>query len=194
MPRSTYPIVSGILLLTVITIAYGGTFVLSVTRGNVPANDLQKSFFRAGHAHAGVLVILGLLALTSEQVNHVRAPYPAISRDHAGHLGCGGPDTHRVLRVRDWQQPNPAKRRDRPALGWRRRPDYRVDRGQRGTGRHRFRILNDPHLFPDRTRTRVGARQTTRRYLTERGIDLTDRHVVDKPPTQRRTLAHRLLR
>jgi hypothetical protein len=53
--------------------------VLSVTRGNVPANDLQKSFFWAGHAHAGVLVILGLLALTSVQVNHVRAPYPAIT-------------------------------------------------------------------------------------------------------------------
>jgi hypothetical protein len=35
--------------------------------------------FRAGHAHAGVLVILGLLALTLEQLNHVRAPYPAIS-------------------------------------------------------------------------------------------------------------------
>jgi hypothetical protein len=79
MPGSAYPIVSGILLLTVITIAYGGTFVLSVTRGNVPANDLQKSFFRAGHAHAGVLVILGLLALTAEQVNHVQAPYPAIT-------------------------------------------------------------------------------------------------------------------
>lgn len=79
MPGSAYQIISGITLLTVITIAYGGTFVLSVTRGNVPANDLQKSFFRAGHAHAGVLVILGLLALTSEQVNHVRAPYPAIT-------------------------------------------------------------------------------------------------------------------
>jgi hypothetical protein len=37
MPGSVYPIVSGILLLTVITIAYGGTFVLRVTRGNVPA-------------------------------------------------------------------------------------------------------------------------------------------------------------
>lgn len=52
------------LLLIVITIAYGGTFVLSVTRPQrharkVPANDLQQKFFRAGHAHAGVLVILG---------------------------------------------------------------------------------------------------------------------------------------
>ena len=75
----TYQIIAGIVVLTVITIAYGGTFVLRVTRGKVPANDLQKTFFRAGHAHAGILVILGLLALTIEQLNHVRAPYPAIS-------------------------------------------------------------------------------------------------------------------
>lgn len=52
---------TGILLLVVITIAYGGTFLLKVTRGGVPANDLQRTFYRAGHAHAGVLVILGLV-------------------------------------------------------------------------------------------------------------------------------------
>ena len=79
MPERAYQISSGVLLLAVLTIAYGGTFVLSVTRGSVPANDLQRTFFRAGHAHAGVLVILGLAALTLEQLNHVRAPYPAIS-------------------------------------------------------------------------------------------------------------------
>lgn len=52
---------AAIVLLTVVFIAYGGTFVLKVTRGKAPANDLQRSFYRAGHAHAGVLVILGLL-------------------------------------------------------------------------------------------------------------------------------------
>jgi hypothetical protein len=51
----------GIVLLTVVLIAYGGTFLLKVVTRRVPANDLQKSFFRAGHAHAGVLVILGLV-------------------------------------------------------------------------------------------------------------------------------------
>jgi hypothetical protein len=79
MPESAYQIGSGVLLLTAVTIAYGGTFVLSVTRGAVPANDLQRAFFRAGHAHAGVLVILSLVVLALEQINHVRAPYPAIS-------------------------------------------------------------------------------------------------------------------
>jgi len=52
----------GIVLLTVPFIAYGGTFLLRVATAGVPTNDLQKSFFRAGHAHAGVLVILGLVA------------------------------------------------------------------------------------------------------------------------------------
>ena len=31
-------------------------------KSTVPTNELQKSFFRAGHAHAGVLVILGVVA------------------------------------------------------------------------------------------------------------------------------------
>ncbi len=52
---------SGVVLLTVVGIAYGGTFLLRVVNGAVPANELQRSYFRAGHAHAGVLVILGLV-------------------------------------------------------------------------------------------------------------------------------------
>ena len=79
MHAPTYQIIAGIVLLTVITIAYGGTFMLRVTRGKVAANALQTSFFRAGHAHAGVLVMLGLVVLTVEQLNQVHAPYPAIS-------------------------------------------------------------------------------------------------------------------
>jgi hypothetical protein len=54
-------VTSGIVLLVVVTIAYGGTFLLRVVTGRHPANQLQTAFFRAGHAHAGVLVILGLL-------------------------------------------------------------------------------------------------------------------------------------
>lgn len=52
---------TAIVLLTVVFIAYGGTFVLKVTQGEAPANELQRTFYRAGHAHAGVLVILGLV-------------------------------------------------------------------------------------------------------------------------------------
>ena len=54
---------AGILLLTVVTIEFGGAFMLRVVQGKEPTTDLQKSFFRAGHAHAGVLVTLGLVCL-----------------------------------------------------------------------------------------------------------------------------------
>ncbi|MEN2741207.1 hypothetical protein ABCS02_25770 [Microbacterium sp. X-17] len=59
-------IVAGATILTVIGIMSGGTFLLRVTTGGLPFSPLQKSFFRAGHAHAGVLVILGLVILLIE--------------------------------------------------------------------------------------------------------------------------------
>src|SRR6266542_1478733 len=54
---------AGVLLLTILFIEYGGWFVLRVVRGHVPMTDFQKSFARAGHAHAGVLVTLALVGL-----------------------------------------------------------------------------------------------------------------------------------
>lgn len=56
-------IVAGATLLTVITIMFGGTFLLRASTGHVQLNGLQQRYFRAGHAHAGVLVILGLVCL-----------------------------------------------------------------------------------------------------------------------------------
>jgi hypothetical protein len=58
---STSLISSGVILLTVVVIAYGGTFLLRVVNGSVTTNELQRTYFRAGHAHAGVLVMLGLV-------------------------------------------------------------------------------------------------------------------------------------
>ena len=58
----------GIVLLTVPAIAAGGVFMLRVVQGAVPATGLQKSFFRAGHAHAGVLVILGMLLVLAVEL------------------------------------------------------------------------------------------------------------------------------
>ena len=61
-------IIAGITLLTVPTIVYGGLSVLSVVSGGglglrvaVPLTPEQTTYFRAGHAHAGVLVILSLV-------------------------------------------------------------------------------------------------------------------------------------
>ncbi|MGC9342240.1 MAG: hypothetical protein ACP5E3_06040 [Bacteroidales bacterium] len=55
----------GAILLSVPTIEYGGFFLLSVLFGKyseMGLNSFQKAMFRAGHAHAGVLVILALVA------------------------------------------------------------------------------------------------------------------------------------
>lgn len=56
-------ITASILLISVPTIAFGGTFLLRIARGTEPATNEQRNFFRAGHAHAGVLVMLALVAL-----------------------------------------------------------------------------------------------------------------------------------
>lgn len=52
-------ILLGVLLLALVTVESGGYFLTRVVRGSVPANTLQKNFFRAGHAHAAVLLVLG---------------------------------------------------------------------------------------------------------------------------------------
>ncbi|MDQ7909683.1 hypothetical protein RB614_34695 [Phytohabitans sp. ZYX-F-186] len=53
--------VAGIMLITIVTIEFGGWFMTRIVRGQVPMTDFQKAFARAGHAHAGVLVTLGLI-------------------------------------------------------------------------------------------------------------------------------------
>jgi hypothetical protein len=54
----------GIILITVPSIQYGGYFLLTSlidkTSGYME-NPLRQNFFRAGHAHAGVIVILSLI-------------------------------------------------------------------------------------------------------------------------------------
>ena len=56
-------LISGILLIIVPTIEFGGTFLLRLLSGKEPQfTEFQRSMFRAGHAHAGVLVILALVA------------------------------------------------------------------------------------------------------------------------------------
>ena len=54
---------AGIILLAVTTIEFGGTYLLRLVRGTAPATAFQRDFARAGHAHAGALVTLGLVAV-----------------------------------------------------------------------------------------------------------------------------------
>ncbi len=57
-------IMAGIILITVPSIQYGGYFLLTQLMNKSSGymdNPLRQNFFRAGHAHAGVIVILSLV-------------------------------------------------------------------------------------------------------------------------------------
>jgi hypothetical protein len=56
-------IIAGILLLTIVTVEFGGYYLTTIVRGQVELTEFQQAFARAGHAHAGVLVILSLVAV-----------------------------------------------------------------------------------------------------------------------------------
>jgi len=77
-------VVLGVSLIAVPTIVYGGLTVLGVASGGAygaPAptglTPLQQSLYRAGHAHAGVLLLLSLvlqLAIDSAGLGAVEWP------------------------------------------------------------------------------------------------------------------------
>ena len=54
-------ILAGILLLALVTVETGGLYLLKVVRGRADVTPFQERFARAGHAHAGVLLLLALL-------------------------------------------------------------------------------------------------------------------------------------
>lgn len=54
---------AGVVALTIVAIESGGYFLVRVGTGDVPVTEFQRGFYRAGHAHAGVLVTLGLVCL-----------------------------------------------------------------------------------------------------------------------------------
>src|SRR5919202_6898213 len=58
-------LVAGILLLLLPTVEFGGASILSLLIGDpgYAQNDLRQDLWRAGHAHAGVWLVLSLVAL-----------------------------------------------------------------------------------------------------------------------------------
>jgi hypothetical protein len=59
----------------VTTIEYGGTFLRGILSGKYAGfTEFQRSMFRAGHAHAGVLTILALVALVFTDQSGLSAP------------------------------------------------------------------------------------------------------------------------
>lgn len=71
---------AGIVLLAAITVASGGWLLLQILRGSVAATDFQKAFYRAGHAHAGVLITLGLVCLLLAETTSLTGGWLWLSR------------------------------------------------------------------------------------------------------------------
>jgi Ni,Fe-hydrogenase I cytochrome b subunit len=74
---------AGWILITVPTIQYGGYFLLTslVDRSSrYMDNPLRQNFFRAGHAHAGVIVILSLVCQVLADAATLPAPLLWLAR------------------------------------------------------------------------------------------------------------------
>jgi hypothetical protein len=54
-------VMAGVLLLALVTVETGGLYLLRVGRGRADTTPFQEKFARAGHAHAGVLLLLALV-------------------------------------------------------------------------------------------------------------------------------------
>jgi len=52
---------AGVLLLALVTVETGGMYLLKIVRGGADVTPFQEKFARAGHAHAGVLLLLALI-------------------------------------------------------------------------------------------------------------------------------------
>ena len=98
---------AGMLLIILPTVIYGGTAILSllINDPGYQQNALRQDLWRAGHAHAGVLLVLSLIALRyvdeanlSERLKklvHAAIPSSAIFLPAAFFLSVLSPDATR---------------------------------------------------------------------------------------------------
>lgn len=73
-------VTAGIVFLAAITVTSGGWFLTRVAGGIGEPTDFQRSFFRAGHGHAGTLIILGLLCLLFTEATELSGLWQWLSR------------------------------------------------------------------------------------------------------------------
>jgi hypothetical protein len=71
---------AGVLLIAIVAVEWGGTYMLGIVRGSHPVTEFQKAFARAGHAHAGVLVILSLVVQLYADAVAMTGPVATLAR------------------------------------------------------------------------------------------------------------------
>ena len=71
---------AGVLLLSIVAVESGGLYMLRIVRRQQPATGFQISFSRAGHAHAGVLVVFGLVCQLYADAIGLGQPLSTIAR------------------------------------------------------------------------------------------------------------------
>jgi hypothetical protein len=73
----------GITLITVPVVEFGGVFLLKMIRSREPGymdNPVRQKLFRAGHAHAGVILILSLICQVLVDSIYLTPPFAWIVR------------------------------------------------------------------------------------------------------------------
>jgi hypothetical protein len=77
---------AGILLVLFPTVALGGASLLTMIVGNVPGyldNPVRQDLWRAGHAHAGVMLIISLIVLRYVDETSLRGRWLWVARSGA---------------------------------------------------------------------------------------------------------------
>lgn len=71
---------AGVVILATITVTTGGHLLTRIVRGTVRVTDFQASFFRAGHAHAATLIMLGLICLILTEATTLTGAWQWVAR------------------------------------------------------------------------------------------------------------------
>ena len=71
---------AGILFLALVTVETGGLYMLKIVRGRQDVTAFQEKFARAGHAHAGVLLVLALVCQPFVDSTDLSGPWAWVAR------------------------------------------------------------------------------------------------------------------
>jgi hypothetical protein len=71
---------AGILFLALVTVETGGLYMLKIVRSRPDVTPFQEKFARAGHAHAGVLLVLALVCQPFADATNLPAPWAWVAR------------------------------------------------------------------------------------------------------------------